>query len=255
VIPYVEPPVLRLGVVEVPAFWILLLAAVLAGFELVVRRAESVSLDRAAVAQLGAWTLLFAFVGSHVFSELAYYPAAVKEQPLTLLWFWGSMSSLGGMAGGVAGAALVARRRRMSTSELLRFLDLVAFAAPFGWALGRLGCALAHDHPGIASTHWLAVRFPDGPRFDLGLLECFLFIAISGAFALLARRPRPTGFYLGLFFATYGPARFALDFLRVDEASYFGWTPGQWASAFAAVAGVSILSRSLRASRRDRPSR
>jgi len=255
VLPYVEPPVLRLGTVEIPAFWILLVGAVLVGFELVVRRAEGVGLDRAVVARLGAWTLLFAFVGSHVFSELAYYPASVKEQPLTLLWFWGSMSSLGGMAGGVAGAAIVARRRRMSASELVRFLDLVAFAAPFGWALGRLGCALAHDHPGIPSTHWLAVRFPDGSRFDLGLLEFFVFVAISGAFAGLARRPRPAGFYLGLFFAVYGPARFALDFLRVDEALYLGWTPGQWASACAAVAGASILSRSLRASGRDRLSR
>ncbi len=254
-IPYLEAPVLRVGALAIPAFWILLVAAVLLGFELVVRRAGSAALDRALAARLGAWTLLFAFVGSHVFSELTYYPSEVAEQPLTLLWIWGSMSSLGGMAGGVLGAALGARRLRMSAGELVRFLDLVAFAAPFGWTLGRLGCALAHDHPGIPSIHWLAVRFPDGSRFDLGLLELFVFVAISGAFAWLARRPRPTGFYLGLFFAWYGPVRFALVCLRVDEARYLGWTPGQWASAVAAVAGASILSTSLRGSGRGRLSR
>jgi phosphatidylglycerol:prolipoprotein diacylglycerol transferase len=253
VIPYLEPPILRVGAVEVPAFWILLVAAVLLGFELVVRRAESVGLDRALAAQLGAWTLAFAFLGSHVFSELAYYPEAVREQPLTLLWFWGSMSSLGGMAGGIAGAALAARRRRMSARDLLRFLDLVAFAAPFGWTLGRLGCALAHDHPGIPSTHWLAVRFREGPRFDLGLLECLVFVAISGTFVWLARRPRPAGLYLGLFFAVYGPTRFALDYLRVDEARYLGWTPGQWAIVAAGVGAVSMLAMSVRSGAVERP--
>ena len=36
---------------------------------------------------------------------------------------------------------------------------------------GRFGCALQHDHLGIPSTYFLAVRFPGGPRFDLGLLR------------------------------------------------------------------------------------
>jgi phosphatidylglycerol:prolipoprotein diacylglycerol transferase len=108
-------------------------------------------------------------------------------------------------------------------------------------AVGRLGCALQHDHPGVSSTHWLAVRFPDGPRFDLGLLEFLYVSVVAGLFAWLDRRPRPDGFYIGLFFAVYGPVRFAMDVLRVGEARYAGWTPGQYLSILATFAGVGVL--------------
>jgi phosphatidylglycerol:prolipoprotein diacylglycerol transferase len=248
-LPYLEPPVLRLGPLEVPPFPALVLIGALVGFELVVRRAEAVGLDRAWAARAGGWTLLGGFVGSHLVSELAYFPAAVAAQPSRLLWVWGSMSSLGGMAGGILAALLVGFRARMSPAQTLPFLDLLAFAAPFGWAFGRLGCALAHDHLGVASEHWLAVRFPDGGRFDLGLLELGLMAGLALLFAGLARSPRPAGFYLGLFFTIYGPARFLLDTLRVGEIRYLGWTPGQYASLAAALSGAAVLCAVLSPSR------
>src|SRR5437764_737218 len=111
--------------------------------------------------------------------------------------------------------------------------DIMAFVFPFAWIFGRLGCALAHDHIGIPSDSFLAVRFPDGPRFDLGLLELLATIAIATIFAGLDRRRRPTGLYLALFFALYGPVRFALDALRTGDERYLGWTPGQFASVAA----------------------
>jgi phosphatidylglycerol:prolipoprotein diacylglycerol transferase len=242
VLPYLEAPVLRLGPLEIPAFPVLVAVGALVGFELVVRRAETVGLSRAWAARAGGWTLLGGFVGSHLVSELAYFPAAVAAQPLRLLWIWGSMSSFGGMAGGILAALLVTKDRGMGRAHTMPFLDLLAFAAPFGWAFGRLGCALAHDHVGVASDHWLAVAFPDRGRFDLGALELALLVATACLFSWLARTPRPTGTFLGLFFAIYGPARFLLDGLRVGEIRYLGWTPGQYASLAATLLGVTLLT-------------
>jgi phosphatidylglycerol:prolipoprotein diacylglycerol transferase len=85
------------------------------------------------------------------------------------------------------------------------------------------------------------VRFPDGPHFDLGLLELLYTIALAALFLVLDRRPRPTGFFVGLFFACYGPVRFALDALRTGDLRYFGWTPGQYASVAAALFGICLL--------------
>ena len=88
----------------------------------------------------------------------------------------------------------------------------------------------------------------NGPRFDLGLLETLFCVAIAAAFVALDRvRPqqlRPPGFFFALFFALYGPGRFALDFLRVGEARYVGLTPAQWLMAGAAIAALAWLSRS-----------
>src|SRR5260370_37083557 len=83
--------------------------------------------------------------------------------------------SLGVISGGFLGGLLWCRFRRLSLFETLRRLDIVAYATPFAWMFGRLGCALAHDHRGLPSTSWIAVQFPEGPRYDLGLIE-FLFL-------------------------------------------------------------------------------
>ena len=67
----------------------------------------------------------------------------------------------------------------------MRRLDIIAYAMPIGWMIGRLGCTLAHDHRGLASTSWIAVNFPEGPRYDLGLIEFLFLIGWSLLFVCL----------------------------------------------------------------------
>lgn len=246
VFPYVEQPSYTLGPIQIDAFKVLVLAAVITGFEIVVRRAPRFGLDREEAASVVAWTIAWGFVGSHVFDTLAYFPGLLRQDPLTLLKIWGSMSSFGGIFGGGLAAVVLTRRRGWSPRDRLRFVDCVGFAFPFAWIFGRAGCALAHDHPGIATDHWLAVRFPDGPRLDLGLLELLYTLLVAGLFLVLDRRPRPVGFFVGLFFVLYGPVRFTLDFFRTGDARYASLTPGQYMSMLAVVVGVAILLRTYR---------
>lgn len=240
-LPYVEEPVLGFGAFRISAFAVLVVGAVSVGFAVVSRRAGRFGLDRSLVERTLAWTIFWGFVGSHVVDLVAYRPQVLVENPLELLRIWSGMSSFGGIAGGIAGALVVMRRRRMSRADMLRFVDLLAFAFPFAWVLGRAGCSLRHDHLGVASDALLAVAFPGGSRFDLGLLELLLTFPIALAFAWLSRRPRPSGFYVAVFFAVYGPARFLLDTLRSEDLRYLGWTPGQFASVAATLAGVAGL--------------
>ena len=149
----------------------------------------------------------------------------------------------------------VARRQGLSGEEIARVFDAVMFALPFTLAVGRLGCALQHDHLGVASTSWFAVNFPagppwNGPRFDLGLLETLLCVVIALVFVALdrarAQQLRAPGLFFALFFGLYGPGRFALDFLRVGEARYLALTPAQWLMAGATLAAMGWLARSGR---------
>lgn len=242
-IPYVPPPSLDLGPVEIPAFTLLALAAVVVGYEIVVRRAPRIGFSREEAAGLVGWTILVGLVVSHAVDTLVYFPERVRRDPLELLRVWNGMSSFGGMAGGLATASFLMWRRGYSGARMLAFVDGVAFAFPFSWIFGRLGCALAHDHMGIASSHPLAVRFPDGPAFDLGLLELLVTLPIALLFRVLDRRPRPVPLYLGLFFALYGPARFLLDTLRTGDVRYLGWTPGQYGSLVVTILGAGLLGR------------
>lgn len=239
--PYFEQPVFHLVGFQIAAFQLLVCSAVIVGHEVVVRRARRLGFDPDLASSLVAWTIFFGFVGSHLFDVVFYQPAELRQNPLVLLQVWGSMSSFGGIIGGLAGGWWLTRRKGLSGSQIFVFLDILGFAFPLAWIFGRAGCALAHDHVGIPTTSLLAVRFPDGPRFDLGLLELLYTIAIAALFLLLDRRPRPTGFFVGLFFTLYGPVRFGFDVLRIGDQRYLGWTPGQYASVGATLFGILLL--------------
>ncbi len=104
----------------------------------------------------------------------------------------------------------------------MRRLDIIAYAMPIGWMIGRLGCTLAHDHRGLASTSWIAVNFPEGPRYDLGLIEFLFLIGMVTMNRLLDRRPRPVGFFFGIFGVVYGGFRIWLDTLHL-QPNRFLW--------------------------------
>ncbi len=252
-IPYIEHPSLTIGSYTFYAFGILICVAILVGYEIVVRRGPAMGLQLAGLPLLYLWTIMGVLTGSHLFDVVAYTPELLATDPWELFNLRGSMSSAGGLIGGLASALGVTALRGWRWADRLRYIDCLAFAFPFASVFGRAGCALAHDHLGIASSHWLAVRFPAGPRFDLGLLEMLFLLGLSAVFAWLARRPRPNGFYAGLFCATYVPARFALDTLRLGEARYGGWTPAQYVALAVAAAGLAALVMAFRRKRPLRP--
>ena len=177
---------------------------------------------------------------------VALVPVVRGGQPLTLrllLEFWNGMSSFGGIVGAFLGLAVYYRR---TGRAWLRTADVLVEALVVGWVLGRLGCTLVHDHIGRLSTFPLAIRFPDGPRHDLGLYELlFTILVLVPAVVVLNRRPRAPGTSVAVLALLYAPARFLGDFLRnVDLAGadvrYLGLTVGQYGSLV--LAGIGIMA-------------
>lgn len=249
--PYLEQPVLRIGGATFYAFGMLVTAAVVLGCWLVLRRAERHGIDPARTTSLLLWVLAVGFLISHL-DYLAFAEPWLFTR-LSNLWvypgrwlnLWSGMSSFGGITGGVLGGWLYMRKKAWPARERWFLLEAVAFAFPFAWSVARFGCYLAHDHPGIRTASWLAVRYPDGPRYDLGLLDCFLGLALAGLFLYLDQRPRPRGFYLITFLLLYGPARLLLDNLRVEER-FLGLTSGQHGALvaiFVALATLRVMKR------------
>jgi phosphatidylglycerol:prolipoprotein diacylglycerol transferase len=118
-----------------------------------------------------------------------------------------------------------------------------------------MGCYLVHDHPGIRTTSFLSVRYPEGTRYDLGLLEALFLIALAAVFLFLDRKPRPRGFFYVAFLLLYGLFRFQLDRLHVDPPRYAGWTVDQVASSLMILTGGVLAIRSLMHSTRTRESK
>ena len=228
------------------------------------------------VQNVGIWLIVVGWIFAHVFNVLFYEPEKVLEDPLILLKVWGSISSYGGLLGGIIGIWLW--KKWHPKFDVGLWADHGAWGLTFAWFFGRVGCASVHDHPGaIAPETWfLAIQFPDGTiRHDLGFYEAIWWFVICIVVLWLDRKPRPKGFFLGLVPLMYAPARFVFDFMRVwpaediAEASAnpivplfldllnvqaqqydygsdlraFGFTPAQWMSIGLFIFGVIQLWR------------
>lgn len=212
--------------------------------------------------QLGLYVAAFAFPCSLLFNGMFYRPEALThllahpEDVTRTVLGW---SSYGGILGAILGGWVWKWR---TEGSMLTIGDSFAFAGPFAFFLGRVGCFVVHDHPGRVSNFFLAVADyrtgapPYLPRHDLGLYDALLLAAIAAVFLLVSRTPRKPGFYVGLFAVLYTPGRFLLDFLRAPAAEggdlrYAGLTPAQFVSVALFVAGVAVLRQGTSARARS----
>lgn len=236
-------------------FGVLVAIGVVLGARIAEWRGERLNLRGSAVAQAAAYVLIPAFVMAHVLDAIFYHPDVVLERPLYVLEVWNGLSSFGGFVGATLGAIYWCRWRGV---DLRVIADPIAFAFPFGWLFGRLGCFGVHDHPGRVTMFFLGVEdyevgFPPWQvRHDLGLYEVLWCLAVIPLFLWLGRKKRPTGFFLALLPLLYAPVRFGLDFLRATDVEmaderYFGLTPGHYGAIVLLVGGSIVAWRIRRA--------
>lgn len=234
---------------KVHSFGMFVAIGLLITFTLAARKGENqLGVDGERVQNFGIYLVAIGWMFAHIINVIAYEPQKVLEDPLILLKFWGSISSYGGLIGGVIAAYIW--RLRNKDEDFLAWCDMGAWALTYSWLFGRIGCASVHDHPGAETDFFLAISgWPDGlTRHDLGFYEALWWVVICAAMLILDRKPRPRGFYLALVPTMYAPARFFLDFLRVGpeqggDIRYFGLTPGQYFSIVLFLVGLYFWNR------------
>ena len=259
-IPYFTLPTWEVASVPVDPWGLLVCIGFVLGLEIARARGIRLGLDVRDVVDGSVFIVLMAFLGGHLMYVLAYHPDRyARDGFMSLVRVWQGFASTGGFLGAVTGAVLFFRVLRPRPFWLHG--DTIMFGFPFAWIFGRAGCALVHDHIGRPTTFPLAVDFSrvrlpladgttarGGVRHDLGLYETLWAVVIAGTFVLLARRPRPAGFFTMTWCLMYAPARFGMDFLRaVDlkgaDVRWAGLTPAQWAMLAMFGAGIALWRR------------
>lgn len=249
-LPYFELNWLDVGLVEVHVFSFLFTLAIAIGVFMTLRHAAVTGLGRWKGLGLVMAVLLAGMASAHLFHVALYEPGLLASDPLALLRWWDGLASTGGVAGGAIALYVLTRRER---GMALRWADSFTVGACGAWAVGRLGCALAHDHVGLPSDSPLAIAFPPellpwGTAHDLGLYEfALVWLPLCVVVWRLGRRPglRP-GTVAAVVAIAYAPARFALEFLRspLTDPRYAGLTPAQFGVLALAVVGGLLLWRS-----------
>jgi len=221
------------------------------------RRAPKVGLDPEHLSALATWVLVAGFIGARVAHVTVYHWADYKDDLWSILRMWeGGMSSYGGFVGATLGGIAYVKRAKL---DFYRYADLASYAFVPGWTIGRIGCFVIHDHPGAKSDFFLAAEMKTLPlnsmhyelaaRHELGLYDGLLAGLIWLFFALAARKPRYSGFYLAWMCIIYSVPRFFLDSLRATDivgadTRYLGLTPAQYGSiVLLAIGGWIAWSR------------
>jgi phosphatidylglycerol:prolipoprotein diacylglycerol transferase len=239
-------------------FGVVVAIGVLLGAKVAERFGKDRGIHPAVVSEMVGYVVITAFIACYFLNAAWYRPeqfARLLADP-TLLWKeYLGLSSYGGFVGAILGLLLWRWRRGYS---MIAIGEAATFAFPFGWLFGRIGCFITHDHPGKKSDFFLAVdnyQFgtaesygADGvavyaARHDLGLYEVFWSAAVIALFLFLHKQKpvRRTGFYMALLPLLYAPVRFPLDYLRDDDATYVGLTPGQWGSIALLGVGAFVM--------------
>ena len=186
------------------------------------------------VERLLTWVILGVIIGGRTGFVLFYQPGYYLANPGQILRVWeGGMSFHGGFLGVVVATLIFCRREAI---PMLSAADLMAVATPPGLLLGRIANFINAELWGRPTALPWGVAFPSEAaqscpgvvgicaRHPSQLYEAGLEGLVLGSLLLIIvwRRgwlARP-GAVTGLFFAGYGAARFAVEFVRQPDAQF-----------------------------------
>jgi phosphatidylglycerol:prolipoprotein diacylglycerol transferase len=229
----------------------------------------------AQIEDLLTWVILGVILGGRLGYVLFYQPGYYLQNPLEILYIWqGGMAFHGGLVGVIVAGLIYTKRYNI---HKLSAADAMALGVPAGLLLGRMANFInaelwgrQTDLPwGVAFPTQAAQYCPDViglcARHPSQLYEAALEgLLLGGILLWLAWRKnayKTPGLIAGTFFAGYGIARFAVEFVRQPDAQFislgnplglafhvggYGITMGQALSLPMIVLGILLILRARR---------
>ncbi len=280
-----EPRGLQLGPLFFSYYGLILMGGAFVAAYLATREAKRRGHDPELVWDGLLWVLIGGIVGARLWHVLTPTPSMVAEGYTTAYYLdltnfvpvlritWpapftlslpailatgqGGLGIPGAVIGGLVGLYGFARRKKLN---FLEWTDIAAPALPLGQAIGRWGNFINQELYGAPTTlPWglkidnpLPPYTPDQRFHPLFLYESLVNLLICGGLLYLARRRAAwlkPGDLMLIYAIAYPTLRFFLDFIRLDNAQFFGLNTNQ---AFMLVVAVSAALALITRHRRPR---
>lgn len=248
-IPYFEWKTFDFGPLTLQVWGMWVAFGMLLSLFILQKIAKKFNLDSQKMLDVSVWMIVSGIIFSRLFVVLFYDPTFYFSHPLEIIKVWnGGLSSFGGLFGAVVAFFVFAKRKAIPKINWIKMADALSFSALFGWILGRIGCLFIHDHIGRPCDCFLAVKFPDGPRLEMALLEILALLPLALLFFFSHKKQKPVGWFTSVLFVYYGLMRFILDFFRATDiagadARYFGLTPGQYSAILLVGVGMWLWKK------------
>jgi prolipoprotein diacylglyceryltransferase len=203
------------------------------GASLMLRLAQQVPAGQRAILSALPFGIAFGLLGAFLVHVVAYGGPG--------------LASAGALGFGLPAAWLAGRLRGV---PLRPVAGPVAAGLALAAAIGRLGCVLAHDHPGRPSPGPFSVAYPDGARLEPALYEVAALAAIAALAVRALRTGQASTRVAAAVALAWAAQRFALDLLRdpslappLGDLRHLGLTAAQWLALGVGPVAAALLRR------------
>lgn len=238
-----KPVLIDFGFFRIYSYGLFVSLGILVAFFFSLRKAKEYGIEEDRFYTMGMLAILFGLAFSRisfVLANLEYY----LDNPSRIFHVWeGGLTSYGAIFGGILAILVYAKMKKI---DFLLLADAIAYGAPLGFAIGRIGCLLNGCCYGVVADTPISIVFPslgDGkPRIPTQIIESLYSLFTFFAVRYADRRFALRGANLFTFAGLYGLFRFFNEFLRVNPKAFLGLSGSQVSSILLVISSVVFFA-------------
>ncbi len=226
-LPYDQITEIALGPLNIQAWGLMVALGFLVGIWLILYQAKKEGYRREKLLDLVLVIFISSIIGSRIFYVLLFW-SEFAASPVDAFKIWqGGMVFYGGFIGAIIGWIIYSKVKKLNFWKLA---DWGAPALALGLAIGRIGCHLIRDHPGIPTNLPWGIDYNGIIRHETAMYSVIANLIIFLLLWFWLRKLKlPTGYLFAIYLIWYSITRFLIDFVRAYDLPHTD--PRFWANA------------------------
>ncbi len=223
----INPDAFSIGGYTIRWYGILIAVGFLLAFIYAMRSCKAMKIDQSRLVDVVIVGVILGIIGARLYYVLFYPGTTYRDDPIKILYITeGGLAIYGGVIGGLLGASIMAKIRKVSIPAML---DVASLGFLIGQAIGRWGNFINQEAFGTKTDSFLRMQ-SEATLAEVGgaAHPCFLYESVWCilGFVLLHFFTRKARRYDGqtflLYIIWYGVGRFFIEGIRTDSLIVFG---------------------------------
>lgn len=248
----IDPILFSIGHFHLRWYSLIVTAAVILGVWLALKEAGRKGFNTEQLANSVLWIVIAGMVGARLFHVIDHWPDEFAANPIRALYIWeGGLAIWGGVLGGLAATAVLAR---INHWKLTRLLDAFVPGVVLAQAVGRIACIITGDAVGKPTNGPFGFAYvsPNAMVPQLGVYytptpvyEILMNLAIFAVLWSLRKKGLKDGILTLIYLALYSSVRFFIAFTSAYKIIALGMNQAQLISIVVFAISLPLLAITL----------